>query len=239
MSARPKAVTIHVRERAAEWLSAVNLHWAGVAALGLTCLYLLIQMGFAWQQAQSQNADALAQQRVSLMAAKIAAKPLEGLDTKLAQSSAKADRFYHERLPVSYSEVANELGVLKTRTGVRLTRAQYAQKPVADDAAGQLTEADIDASLSGDYRPLMLFINGLERDRMFFLISGVQLTGQQSGAVSLRVRMTTYLRGTPSEEERQKAEVGGDASSPDADLDKQIEVQEKRRVSSVKDGGSR
>ena len=92
MSARPKAVTIHVRERAAEWLSAVNLHWAGVAALGLTCLYLLIQMGFAWQQAQSQNADALAQQRVSLMAAKIAAKPVaKATKTKTSvRASAKA-----------------------------------------------------------------------------------------------------------------------------------------------------
>ena len=52
----------------------------------------------------------------------------------------------------------------------------------------------MDASLSGDYRPLVLFINGLERDKMFFLIDGVTLTGQQSGTVGLRLRLTTYLR---------------------------------------------
>ncbi len=38
----------------------------------------------------------------------------------------------------------------------------------------------MDASLSGDYRPLMLFINGLERDKMFFLVRGVTLTGSRA-----------------------------------------------------------
>lgn len=52
----------------------------------------------------------------------------------------------------------------------------------------------MDASLSGDYRPLALFINSLERDKMFFLITGVTLQGQQSGVVGLRIRVTTFLR---------------------------------------------
>jgi len=236
-STRPKAVTTNVRERARDWLSPVNLHWAGVAVLGLTCVYLLIQMGIAWQQTQSQNADALASQQVALTAAKIAAKPLEGLDAKLAKASADADMFYMERLPVSYSEFGGELGVLKNKYNVRLTRAQYSQKPVADDGAGQLTEVDIDASLGGDYRPLMLFINNLERDRMFFLIDAVTLTGQESGKVNLRLRMRTYLRGTPSDEERQKAEVGDKAEAsgtPESGLDESIDAATKRRL-----GGSR
>jgi type IV pilus assembly protein PilO len=235
ITTRPKAVTLNVRERARDWLSPVNLHWAGVVVLGLTCVYLLIQMGIAWQQTQSQNADALSKQQIALTTAKIAAKPLEGLDAKLAKAGADADMFYMERLPVSYSEVAGELGVLKNKYNVRLTRAQYAQRPVADDGAGQLTEVDIDASLGGDYRPLMLFINGLERDKMFFLISGVTLTGQQSGAVNLRLAVTTYLRGTPSDEERQKAEVGAPADgSPNSEMDSEIEAASKHRL-----GGSR
>ena len=60
--------------------------------------------------------------------------------------------------------------------------------------AGELTEAKVDASLSGDYRQLVQFINSLERDKMFFLINGVTLTGQQVGTVGLRLRLTTYLR---------------------------------------------
>jgi hypothetical protein len=29
---------------------------------------------------------------------------------------------------------------------------------------------------------------------MFFLINGINLTGQQTGQVNLRIRLTTYLR---------------------------------------------
>ena len=223
MASRPKAMTRNVGDRAEEFVTAVNLHWAGVAVLGLACVYLLVQMGIAWQQAQNQDADALARQRVALSTAKIAAKPLQGLDAKLKSANVSADRFYRDRLPVSYSEVAGELGVLKTKTGVRLTRVQYAQKAVAGDAAGQLTEVNMDASLSGDYRPLIEFINGLERDKVFFVIEAVTLTGQQTGQVNLRLHVTTYLRGTPSDEERQKAEVGADAAAePAADVDQGI-----------------
>ncbi len=62
----------------------------------------------------------------------------------------------------------------------------------------------MDARLSGDYRPLVEFLNALERDKSFFLIDGVGLTGQQSGTVNLRLRLTTYLR-MPQGDERADA----------------------------------
>jgi len=117
----PKAVSMNVRERARGWLNVVNLHWAGVALLALVNVYLLIQMGLAWKLANSQNAEALAQQQIQLKSAEIAARPLEGLDVKLAAASDKSDQFYKQRLPVSYSEIASELGVLKNKTNVRLS----------------------------------------------------------------------------------------------------------------------
>ena len=78
--------------------------------------------------------------------------------------------------------------------GVKLTRVQYAYDPVMAGTAGELTEARMDASLSGDYRPLVLFINSLERDKMFFLIDGIAL-GEQQGNVRLQLKVETYLRG--------------------------------------------
>ncbi len=197
---KPKAVTMNVRARAQDWLSALNLHYAGVALLGLVNLYLLIHMAVAWQEAKSQDAQALAQQQVALKTAQIAARPLEGLELKLAAASRDADRFYRDRLPVSYSQVLTELGALSKRDAVRLTHVNYSEAPVAGEGAsgestGQLTEVRMDATLSGDYRPLVLFLNGLERDKVFFMITGVTLTGQQSGAVNLRIRLVTYLRG--------------------------------------------
>ena len=220
MTLRPKAVTINVRERARDLLSALNLHWAGVALLGLINLYLIVSMLFLWQQAKNQNADAVARQQVALKTAQIAARPLQGLDAKLQVANGEADTFYLERLPVSYSEVASELGVIAKRHAVKLTRVQYAQTAVAGEASGQLTEVKMDASLSGDYRGLVQFLNGLERDRVFFVISGITLTGQQTGTVNLRIRVTTYLRGSANEEEMQSVTV-----TPSAELAKDADAQ--------------
>jgi type IV pilus assembly protein PilO len=201
-----------------------NLHIAGVVVLGLVNLYLLVHMAFAWRAANSDNAAALADQTIAMETAKIARQPLEGLDEKLAQSTKDADKFYKQRLPFADSEVAGELGALAKKQGVKLIRVQYAHSPVLPGAAGELTEARMDASLSGDYRPLVLFVNSLERSKMFFLITGVTLTGQQSGTVGLRVRVTTYLRspvGTEGSEtgssEKSTAGADGDGAGRAAD----------------------
>ncbi|WP_202925546.1 hypothetical protein [Edaphobacter sp. 12200R-103] len=172
----------------------LNLYYASIGLLVLVNLYLLVHIAFAWSMASSQNPAAIEQQTVALKAAEIATKPLEGLDQKLVAATRDADTFYDKRLPTSYSEVLAELGALTNERGVKLTRAQYAPSPVLSGSSGALTEIRMDASLNGDYRPLVLFINSLERDKMFFLIRGVTLTGQQSGTVGLRLALTTYLR---------------------------------------------
>ena len=211
-SSRPEGVT-NIRQRAQGWLTALNLHWAGLALLAAINLYLLLLMGIAWQRANNQNEDAFARQQVALKTAQIAAQPLQGLDVKLADSNTEAAAFYRERLPDSYSEVAAELGALAQKQHVLLTRVQYSQAAVADDAAGQLTEVRMDANLSGDYRSLVLFINHMERDKLFFLISGLTLTGQQSGQVNLRLRVTTYLHGVGSVDEMKRVSLGDAAGS--------------------------
>jgi hypothetical protein len=198
---RPKifAAGIFVRVRAL--LSPLNLHWAGVGLLALVNLYLLAQMGFLWQTSGRYNADAIAQQRIELKTAGIAAQPLRGLDAKLARATQEADRFSRQRLPASDSEVAAELGALTKKQDVRLTRAQYTHSPMLVDSANQMTEVRIDATLSGDYRPLVQFINSIERDKLFFVINTLTLTGQQSGTVNLRVGMKTYEQGTLAQDQ--------------------------------------
>ncbi len=212
---RRRVTTAEVADRTRGVVTPLNLHWAGLGLLALVNLYLLLHMLFAWRAASSQDAAALANQRMLLTGAQIAAKPLQGLDVKIERAGADADAFYKQRLPVSYSQVAGELGALAKTNKVNLTRVQYSQAPVLDDSAAELTEVRMDASLSGDYRPLVLFINSLERDKTFFLIGGVNLTGGQAGAVNLRVRLTTYIRGLSSEEEMKKVAIGTD-EAPDA-----------------------
>jgi type IV pilus assembly protein PilO len=180
-------------------LTAMNLHFAGVAALAVMALYLAAHLAFVAQALSANNADALERQTETLRAAEIAARPLRGLDAKLVESTKDADAFYVRRLPYAYSQVAAELGVLTKQTGVRLSHLQYAPNPVLS-GDGALNEVHMDASIAGDYRPVVQFINAVERDKLFFVINGINLTGQQTGQVNLRIRLTTYLRAPKGDE---------------------------------------
>jgi type IV pilus assembly protein PilO len=192
-------------------ITATNLHFAGVAVLAVFVLYLLVHMIFVWQALSARDSDAIYRQRVALNLAKAAAQPLRGLDAKLLQSTEDADTFYATRLPYGYSEVAAELGVLTRKAGVHLGQVHYTQAPVPNVPA--LTEVRIDAGISGDYRPIVLFINATERDKQFFVINGINLTGQQTGQVNLRMRMTTYLR-DPNPAEMKNESALPEASAP-------------------------
>ena len=178
-------------QRARALLTAVNLHFAGVAALLVVAGYCAVHLFLVWQALSASNAEALASERASLRAAQIAAAPLRGLDGKLVTSTDQANGFYAARLP--YSQIAAELHALTQRNGVRLSRIQLIHG-AALTGTDALTEVKMDASIAGDYRPTVQFINSLERDKMFFVITGINLTGQQTGQVNLRLRMTTYLR---------------------------------------------
>ena len=81
-------------ERARALLTELNLHFAGVAALGVLVLYLLVHLVIVWQGLNANDDNALATQHSRLVVAEIAAKPLRGLDAKLADSTRQADAFY-------------------------------------------------------------------------------------------------------------------------------------------------
>ncbi len=215
-STLPERTVPRLTAKARELMTALNLHLAGVAVLALLDLYLVAHLIFVWQGLGSNNAEALDQQRVQLVAAQISAKPLRGLDTKLVTSTHDANVFYQSRLPYADSQVVAEIGGLAKKASVRWTHAQYSYNPVlqGNDA---LTEVGIDASVSGDYRPIVQFINSVERDKLFFVINGINLTGQQTGQVNLRIRLTTYLRPANANELSAEVPAASDAASHDGE----------------------
>lgn len=119
-------------------------------------------------------------------------QPLRGMEKKLKVAEKEIDRFYRERLPDQASEIPAELEKLAAKNGVRISQAKYDRKPA--DIAG-LTRVEIDTNLEGDYLQAVKFINALERDRMFFILSRIDLGEQQQGGfVRLGLKLETYLR---------------------------------------------
>jgi Tfp pilus assembly protein PilO len=171
-------------------ITVLHLHYAGVLLLCVTNLVLLTRVVLTWNRVRAGDAAQLQQHEANYRAVMLKTKPLRGLDKKIDIAKLAQSTLYKDRFPQNYSPVAAELGALAAKNNVLLSRVQYAQgKP--DEG---LYEVRMDASLSGDYAPIVRFINGLERDKIFFVIDSLGLSGQQSGMVNLRMRLTTYLR---------------------------------------------
>ena len=168
------------------------LTWHYVAASLLLVLVIVLGTRFAldWAATSAHTNDVLAGRQVELKALDLQTAPLRGLDKKVALTNTQIQDFYDKRIPAHYSSIESRIDELQVKSGVRLSRLQYAQgKP-----GNYLTEISMDAGISGDYSQIMKFVNSLERDKMFFIIRSMSLTGQQGGTVNLRLRVATWLR---------------------------------------------
>ncbi len=170
-------------------ISLLNLHFAGVALLLILNLVLAVRLFLAWSTLRTASADQLQQRQTAYRALQLEMTPLRGLPQKVELSRTQADKFYTARFPGAYSTISSTINDLATKNTVRLTNLAYTPTP----AIAGLAEVRMDASLSGEYAPMMHFINGLERSKTFFLITGLTLTGQQGGLVNLRLKLNTYL----------------------------------------------
>jgi type IV pilus assembly protein PilO len=119
--------------------------------------------------------------------------PWRGLDKKLPRAKNQIEEFYQDRFPAEESTISANLGAVASQTGVRISGVKYSVK---DAPIEGLQRVDIGANLSGDYLQLMRFINALERNKLFFLVNGVELGSEQNGIVGLQLRIETYLRST-------------------------------------------
>jgi hypothetical protein len=175
-----------------KFFTALNLHVALVVALLGVVIFLGVKALIAVHEAGAAQSESFQQQQLLYAQLQAQMAHLQGLPQKVDEARDDAIHFYEKRLAPNYSTIAEELGSIEVKNQVRLTRAGYVAAPAIEG----LREVRIDANLSGDYAPLMHFINDLERDQnhVFFIINGITLTGQQGGMVNLRLRMTTYLQ---------------------------------------------
>lgn len=195
--------------KTADWqkryLTPLNLHLAGVIAFLVLDIVLGARLGYVWHQARGTAEDQLNAQRNNNKTLNMQNAPLRGLDVKIAKASAAIDTFYDKRIPPNFSAFAAVLGDLANKNKVKLTRVQYS----LERGIPTLAEVRMDANLSGDYTSIMEFINGVEREKTFFVIYALTLSGQQGGVVNLRIRVSTYMRPTPELAAAIPAQQGG------------------------------
>jgi type IV pilus assembly protein PilO len=120
-------------------------------------------------------------------------EPLTNLPDKVRTANRQIADFYKRRFPAQDSQIATEFGKLTAANGVTIEQVRYPVN-MKDEETGQLHAVDIEAQLSGNYASLARFINALERDDMFFLVSSITLAGEQKGPIKLQMKVETYLK---------------------------------------------
>ena len=179
--------TITWRERMA---SPLTWHVAGAGILLIVLIVLATRFALDWAAISSSSADALSGKQVELKALDMQTAPLRGLDKRVVESREQIKHFYADRIPAYFSSFASRIGELQVSSGVRMSRLNYTQgKP-----GPELTEIFLDASITGEYPQIMHFVNALERDKTFFVVRQMSLTGQQGGLVNLRLQVSSWLQ---------------------------------------------
>jgi type IV pilus assembly protein PilO len=118
-------------------------------------------------------------------------EPLTNLDQKVVTANRQIADFYKKRFPAQDSQIATQFGKLAAANGVTIEQAKY---KVLEDEIDRLHPVEMEADLSGNYKSLATFINALERDDMFFIISSITLGGEQKGPIKLQMKLETYLK---------------------------------------------
>jgi type IV pilus assembly protein PilO len=173
------------------------------ALCALAALYLLFPLG---RDKAALYAE-LDIKRAEASALEAQVRPLRDLPTLLDRSESNIAKFYGERLPGRFSRVTEEVGRLASKNGVRLEDVKYEAVDVPE--VPNLQEIQVTATLSGRYANVVKFINAVERNKIFFLVHGLELGDEQSGNVRLDVQMETYLRPrTPADFRTEDKEAG-------------------------------
>src|SRR5215469_7481360 len=163
--------------------------WIVVGALLLVDAVAVLALMTPLAGSASSRAQELAQLHSELQLHRQA--PWRGIDQKVPQARQEIQDFYRDRFPGGYSMISGDLNRIAGENGVRIVSEKYDQKDAAIDG---LRRIEIDADVAGDYLQLVKFINSLERNQLFFIITDLVLGGEQRGTVKLQMKLETYLR---------------------------------------------
>ncbi|PYU48444.1 MAG: hypothetical protein DMG48_20360 [Acidobacteria bacterium] len=112
------------------------------------------------------------------------------------------DRFEQSLFPASsgYSTVRSELGSIARNSGSRLDGVSF--KPT-DIANRGMTEIAIDATVDGDYKSVIGFLNGLQRSTGLFAVDSLALAPENTNqnaiqtpthVIKVALHLKTYFR---------------------------------------------
>jgi len=163
------------------------------SVLAILCLALAGVLIFMYAQ-DSPRADLFRSLHSQVQNNRGAMVPPQTVENRVKEAREQIAKFYEDRFPATASSIFEKLGKLANENHVRLNQANYRTDDSGIPLPG-VQQVTITANLAGNYEQAMKFINALERDRMFFIVDGVNLGDQHAGNVRLSISLETYMRG--------------------------------------------
>ena len=173
------------------------------AILGaLTCLVAadLALAAYSWQLASepltTDQQFSKQEQHVRMLEATIARA--QRIQEDMPTTQHECEKFEGLLLPAStgYSSVTAELGAITKKSGVSRDGASFRPTPIPDRG---LTEVAIESTIEGDYKNVILFLNGLQRSPNMYEVESLTLappSGNKGPANLIKVglHLKTYFR---------------------------------------------
>jgi len=159
------------------------------ATMGVVCVAAVVVL---FSPLVQERAEDIAQLRSQQSVKQLQVNKIGDIDQKISSASQQISAFYQGRIPARDSAISDSLGKIVQESGVRLDQVKYSPK---DMVPAGLRPMEIEANLSGQYPQLVRFLNSVERNQpVFFIVDSIELGGEQSVGVRLRVKLRTFVR---------------------------------------------
>lgn len=166
---------------------------AVLALVGFDALLFWVNWQFvgAPPEALSEQRDRLREQH-ALLGADV--RRATEIRNRLPQTERDCDQFLVKQFlgeESGYSTVVEDLTRIAVTAGLDTRSVNY--KPQELEKR-KVVEVDVAATVEGDYRSIVRFINGLERSENFYLLESLGLASSQGGQLRLNLQLKTYFR---------------------------------------------
>ncbi len=120
------------------------------------------------------------------------------IQAKIPAIQKDCDQFEQSLLSNSsgYSSVTADLDVMAKKAGIQLEGRTFRPTEIA---SRKMTEVAVDATVSGDYKSVIQFLNGLQRSANLYEVDSLALASETAsqapaGIIKVAVHLKTYFR---------------------------------------------
>jgi type IV pilus assembly protein PilO len=169
----------------------------GVIALVLADVVLA---GYSWHLSSSPHApqQQFAQEQLQLKLLRGNIERAQKIRNDMPNIQKDCDKFERSLPPAGsgYSYVTSELGGVARKTGIHLESLAFKETKIA---SRRMNEVAVDATVSGDYKSVIGFLNSLQRSSSLYAVDSLTLAtdnGSQGsgGIIKVALHLRTYFR---------------------------------------------